>query len=127
MLAHADIAVAEKRERTRSCFGIGDEFVADPPDRQEVAWIRGIRFNIAPQTYDEVVNRASIGVFVQIPYLLQNGFTRNRVADVRDQEAQQIGFHQRQLKTLVAHVQTQMLEIHELVTEPERRGWVRRW
>ena len=49
---------------------LGDEPVTDSANRQQVAGIGRIVFDIAPQPNDEIVDGPSIGVLVQDPRLL---------------------------------------------------------
>ena len=79
--------------------------------------LRRIRFQIAPQAHDEVVDRARVGVFVEIPDILENRLARHRLAGVLHQVLQQIAFHLRQLILLVADVQLERFEIELLPRE----------
>ena len=53
----------------------------------------GIFFKVAPQADDEVVDGARVGVLVQAPDVLKNGFAGYISAIVPDEVAQQFRFH----------------------------------
>jgi hypothetical protein len=53
------------------------KLIAEPTNRQQVLWFGGIIFNIATQAHDEIIDRARIGIFLQVPDLLQNFFARH--------------------------------------------------
>ena len=82
-------------------------------------------FDISAQTHDEIINGARVGIFVQVPDIFQDGFSRNGMADILDQIAKQLRFHQRELKGLAADLQSQILEIDDLIPEAKVSGAIR--
>ena len=79
--------------------------------------LRRILFQVAPQAHDEVVDRARVGVFVQVPHVFEDRLSRHRLAGVLHEVLQQIAFHLRQVILLVADVQLERFEIELLARE----------
>ena len=75
--------------------------------------------NVAAQPHDEVVDRACIRIFVEIPHLFQDLSARNRPPAVTNEVAKKLCFHERELKRLLARAQLEFLKIHGLVAEGE--------
>jgi hypothetical protein len=82
-----------------------------------VAGFRGFLLNIPPQAHDKIVNCSSVGIFVQIPNVLQDGFAGHRLTAVAYQVAQQFRFHQRQLKDLATAAELQINEINGAIVK----------
>ena len=89
--------------------------------------MRGIVFDITPETHDEIIDGARIGVFVQAPHFIEHALAGNRLSFVLDQIFQDIQFHQCERKHLVAHAQFERGEIDGLAAEFERSGGFDRW
>ena len=79
--------------------------------------VRWIVFNVTPQADDEIVNGASIGVFMQAPHLREQCLARNMLALVLRQIAEDARFHHGERKHLLAHAQLASIEIHRFVAE----------
>ena len=63
-------------------FGFGHEAVSHAADSQQMLWLGGIVFDVSAQADDEVVDGTSVGVFVQPPDFLENGFAGDDFAAV---------------------------------------------
>ena len=100
-------------------FGIRHELVADAADRQQVARPRRLLLDVLPQPRDEVIDRARVGVFAQVPHVLEHVLARDGLAFVLHEVAQQVGLHQRQRISLAADLQLLGVEVHGLVREAE--------
>jgi len=55
-------------------LGIGHELVSKTSNGYQVPRFRGFALDVAAQTHDEVVDRAGVRVFVEVPDVLQDGF-----------------------------------------------------
>ena len=76
-----------------------------------------IIFNVAPQTHDKIIYRASISVFVQSPNLFQNCFARDNTAAVANQNTQQFRLHQSKLNCVPLDAQFKFGEINHSSVE----------
>jgi len=106
--------------------GMATKAVANAAHRQQMARVSRILFDVTPQTHDEVIDRPRIGVFMQAPNLFQHFLARHRPILVLDQITQDVGFHQRQRKYLIANMQLEAIEMHRLVAESEDVHQLRR-
>src|SRR5580704_5603741 len=61
-------------------FWVGEKAVSDAANGEEVARARGIGFDVAPEPDHEIVDGASVGVFVQAPDFFENFFARDYTA-----------------------------------------------
>src|SRR5580704_18082557 len=84
-----------------------------------------IVLDVAAQAHDEVVDRASVGIFAQSPDLFEHRLPRHRLSFVLDQVAEDVGFHERQRKYLIANADLEQVEVYRYVAERET-GWRRR-
>ena len=100
-------------------LGLGDKLIAKSADRNQVLRLGGIVFNVAAQADNEIINRARIGIFLQVPDLFQNFFARYGTPAIADEIAEQICFHQRELENVLAVVQLQFLVIDCLAGKAE--------
>ena len=76
-----------------------------------------VHFQVSPQPHDEVIDRARVGVFVQVPDLLENRLARHRPARVAHQVLQQVAFHLGELVGLLAHLQLQCFQVQRAAGE----------
>src|SRR5436305_1458542 len=86
---------------------------------EQVARLRRFAFDVSAQTDDEVVDGTGVSVFAQVPHVLKNRLARDCLALVLDEIAQQVGFHQGELKAFGTGTQLQVLEVDGLVAEGE--------
>ena len=70
-----------------------------------MAGLGGVAFDVAAEANDEIVDGASVGVFVQIPDVVQDSFAGDGMTAVADQVAEKFGLHQGELKGLLADMQ----------------------
>ena len=116
------------------CFLVreGNEFVAESSHRYEVARIGGLVLDIFSQAHDEIVDRARVGILLQIPHIFQDRFSGNGMARVLDQVAEQFRFHQGQLHGLFSGLQAQVLKVDDFIAKSKcvrrtraaaRRAW----
>src|ERR1700687_863222 len=92
----------------------GNELVAEAPDGYQVAGFGRFFFDIPAQTHDEIVDGARVRILVQIPDVLKDRFSGNRMAGVLDQIAKQLRFHQSELKALISYLQRKVLKSNTL-------------
>src|SRR6267378_7556262 len=93
-----------------------------------MAWFGGFAFDVPSEPHDEIINRACIRIFVEVPDILQNGFAGNGLATVSYQIPQKLRLHQSKLKYLPPAAELQVLKIKRSVIEVEHiRGLCRRW
>src|SRR5579862_8846741 len=78
-----------------------------------------IILDVPPPPYDEIVDRASVGVLVQPPNILKNRLARHCLFLVPDQIAKKFSFHQRKLDRIPVHSQFQFAEINDSPIEGE--------
>src|ERR1700730_15312165 len=83
----------------------GNEFVTETSHGYQVAWFGRFFLDIPAQTHDEIIDGARVRIFVEVPYVLEDCFSGNRMAGVLDQIAKKLRFHQCELKGLVSHLQ----------------------
>lgn len=109
--------------------GIGDEAITDSANGKQIAWLRGLGLDIAPEPDDKIVDGSRIRVFVQVPDFLQQLLARDGFPVVLNEAAKQIGFHHRQGCGLIACTQLQIAKVHRLIVELKnllrRRGRLR--
>src|SRR5215469_6268187 len=91
-----------------------------------MAGTRRIALDVTTQADNKVVDGARVRVFMQVPYLLEDFFSRDRAAAVSRQVAQQLGFHQCQLEYLGRSPQLHALEVEGLAVKLERIRFERR-
>ena len=72
---------------------------ADGLDNLRVVWLV---LEVFAEADDEVVDRAGVGVFLQVPDLFEDGLSRDGPAFVFDEVLQEFCLHQRELDGLVA-------------------------
>ena len=87
----------------------------------------GLALDVTAKANDEIIDRACVGVFMQIPDVLQDSFARNGFARVADEIAEKLGFHQRELAGLLADLELEGLKVESFAVEREfisggRRG-----
>src|SRR5512141_2682181 len=75
-------------------FRLRDKAIADPANREQMSRFRGIVFNIAAQANDEIVDGASIGVFVQSPHFFKNRFAGDDPSLIANEVSEQFRFHE---------------------------------
>ena len=93
--------------------------IAEASHGAEVARFGRLAFDVAAQADDEIVDGPRVGVFVEIPDVLQDCFARDRMATVLDKIAEELGLHQGKLKDLVSGAQLKALKVDELAVELE--------
>src|SRR5438445_9657060 len=101
------------------CTGFGHKLISQPTHRKQVLRLGGISFDIAPQTYNEIIDGSRVGIFLQAPDLFQDLFARNGPPAVANEVTQQLGLHQRELEDLLAVAQLKFLEVHGLAGKAE--------
>src|SRR5256885_1033784 len=74
--------------------------------------LRRIIFDIAAQTHDKVIDRTRVGVFVQVPYFFEDGFSRNYFSIVAYEVTQEFGFHQGEMDGVSESAQFEFAEIN---------------
>src|ERR1700743_1605254 len=79
-----------------------DKLISQAAYCKQMFWLGGIFLNIAAQTHDEVIDRARVGIFFQVPDPVQYFFAGDGTPAVANEITKQIGFHQRKLEYLVA-------------------------
>src|SRR5436190_10462064 len=98
---------------------VGHEAITDAAYRQEVTRRGRIILDVAPQTHDEVVDGARVGVFVHTPHVLENGFAGDRPPAVLHEVAEQACLHGRQCEAIVTAGQLERVEVDHAVREAE--------
>src|SRR5206468_490618 len=72
---------------------------------------------VLPQAYDEVVDRARVGVSGEVPNIMQNGLAGNYLAGMVDEVAQQLRLHLRERDSLAAGLELERGEVYLLPIE----------
>ena len=81
-----------------------------------------IALDVAAKANDEVVDGARVGVFVEIPDILQDRFARDGFAGIADEIAEKFGFHQSELEGLFADFELQGLKVEDFAFKSEFIG-----
>src|SRR5450432_2166875 len=76
-----------------SGFGVGDELVAEATDGDQVARFGGVGLDVAAEADYEIVDGAGVGVFAEVPDVVENGFAGYGFAGAADQVTEEFGFH----------------------------------
>ena len=105
--------------------GLGDKAVAHAANRQKMARLCRIFFDVLAQAHDEIVDGACVGVFGKPPDIFQNGFARDVAPFVVDQVTQQLSFHQRQLDRVALGAEFESAEVDGLALKGNRFALVR--
>src|SRR5687767_6993669 len=85
--------------------------VANATGGENMAGRGRLVLDILAETCDEVIDRARVGVFVQVPDILENAATRHDLSLALDEIPQQIGFHQSKAVGPPSNVKLLRLEI----------------
>src|SRR5260370_7559590 len=93
---------------------LGLEAISDATDRSQMARVRRLLLDIAPQPDDEVIDGAGVGILVHSPNLFQHGFPRYGLALMLDQVAKQVRLHEVQLHRAVSPVHLEPFELDDL-------------
>ena len=96
---------------------VGDEAIADAAHRLQVNRVHGIIFKVAPESDDEVVDRARIRVLMQMPDLIQNFAARNGAARVGNKIAQQFDLHHGEANLFIGRAYFQQAKIDRFAGE----------
>jgi hypothetical protein len=80
-------------------------------------WLCGIGLDISPEPHHEIIDGPRIGIFVESPNILENGFARNGATLAANQMAEQFRFHQRHLDRAVTCANLQVCKIDRLTIE----------
>src|ERR1700678_3345137 len=79
--------------------------------------LRWVIFDIATQAHHEIVDSASVGIFVQPPNFFENLLARNHAAIVLRQVAQKFGFHQSEVNDIASCAEFEGSEVDGLAVE----------
>src|SRR5713101_4981164 len=63
-------------------FLLSFEPVSHSANREQMSRARGIIFEIAAQSHDEIVNRSGVSVFSQSPHFFENGLARDHASAI---------------------------------------------
>lgn len=85
--------------------------IADAADCGEVAGLGWIFFDVAAEADNKIVDGTSVGVFVQAPYVFEDGFARNGIAFIANEVTKEFGFHQGELDGGVVRAEFKIIEI----------------
>ena len=85
----------------RGVLGFGEETVTDAADSEQVDGLGGIGFEVAAEADDEVVDGAGVGVFFDVPDILEELGAGDDLAGVVQEIAQEVGFHEGEMDGLV--------------------------
>src|SRR6267143_1060048 len=96
---------------------LGQKAVAHSAHCKQMARLSRILFDIAPQPHDEIIDRASVGVFVQTPNVFQNRLPRNYASLISDKMTQQHRLHHCQVNHVRAGAEFQRSEIDALAVK----------
>src|SRR5688572_4451635 len=100
-----------------------NELIADATHgQQDLRRCRAV-FDVPPQPYDEVVDRARVGALVQTPDVFEDRPARDRLSGVHHQIAQQVALHLRQPMRLAQRAYFHRSEVERAAGE---RVYVRR-
>ena len=115
--------------RTRGArlfFRIEHELVAEAAHGEQVTRFGGVALDVAAEANDEIVDGARVGVFVEIPDVMQNCLARDGFAGAADEVAKEFGFHEGELNRLFADLELERLKVESFAVEREffvsRRG-----
>ncbi len=106
---------------------VGEETVADAADGDEVAGVGGVVFDVAAEADDEVVDGASVGVFVDAPDLFENLFAGDDLAFVLGEVAEEVGLHQGEAGDAVGGDDLEGVEADGAVVEVIFAGLTGQW
>jgi len=98
---------------------ICNELVSESSNGKQIAGLRGLGLNITAQAHNKVVYGPRIGIFVQIPDILENRLSGHGMSQIAHQVAEQVRLHHGQLHDVAAHTQLKILKVDDLVVEAE--------
>src|SRR6266566_5523525 len=104
---------------------LSQKAVAHSAHCKQMARLSRILFDIAPQPHDEIIDRASIGVFVQTPNVLQNRLPRDYASLITDKMTQQLRLHHCQVNHICAGAEFQRSEIDALAVKGKCSEFIR--
>ena len=97
----------------------GDEAVTDAADGEEVDGFGGVRFEVAAEADEEVIDGAGVGVFVDAPDVFEELFAGDDLAGALEEVAKEIGFHNRQMNGFTGPANFEGIEVDGAVAEGE--------
>ena len=106
----SDRALLHRTAKLSARMGI--ELVTETADGAQVARLGRFALDVAAQADDEIVDGTCVGVFVEIPDVLQYRFAGDGMAAVLDQVAKKLGLHQGELEDLFAGSKLEPLEVN---------------
>ena len=87
-------AMTDEAQKVHNSFlWVGEEAIAYAADGLQVDGGCGVVFDVSAETDDEVVDGAGVGVLVEIPDVVEDGFAGDRAAGAADEVTEKFSFH----------------------------------
>ena len=88
------------------------KFISDTADGLDYFGVVWFVFEMAAEADDEIVDGSGIGVFLQVPDLFEDHFSRHGTALVFDEVAEQFGLHQGNVNQFVAITKFEIFKVY---------------